>query len=158
MEIRALSEGDLGAVAEIWNPIIRDTAITFNPVEKTLDDLRAWLSAPGPALGAFEGERLLGFASAHQFRGGLGYRRTFEHSINLGPEGRGRGLGRPLMEALFDALRPTEVHSLIGAITATNAVSIAFHARLGFVEVGRIPQAGWKFDLWHDLVLMQKIL
>ncbi|SFH65481.1 GNAT family N-acetyltransferase [Albimonas pacifica] len=158
MEIRALTKDDLDAVADLWNPLIRETTITFNPVEKTLDDLREWLAAPGPALGAFEGGALIGFASAHQFRGGLGYRRTYEHSINLAPEARGRGLGRPLMEALFEVLRPTEVHSLIGAITATNAASIALHARLGFSEVGRIPQAGWKFGVFHDLVLMQKIL
>jgi phosphinothricin acetyltransferase len=29
---------------------------------------------------------------------------------------------------------------------------------MGYTEVGRLPQVGWKFDRWHDLVLMQKIL
>ena len=158
MEIRPLASPDLPAVAAVWNPIVRETAITFTSVEKTPEALLAWLETPGPCLGLFEGGRLLGFASAHQFRPGPGYARTFEHSINLAPEARGRGLARPLMEALFEALRPTGVHSLIGAITASNAASIAFHARLGFAEVGRIPDAGWKFDRFHDLVLMQKIV
>lgn len=158
MEIRALRQNDLPAVAEIWNPLVRETTITFTSEEKTPEALAAWLAAPGPCLGGFEGETLLGFVSAHQFRPGPGYARTYEHSINLAPEARGRGLARPLMEALFAALRPTPVHSLIGAITATNAASIALHARLGFAEVARIPEAGWKFDRFHDLVLMQKTL
>ena len=158
MEIRPLTEADLPAVAEIWNPIIRDTDITFNPVEKTVENLAPWWTDPGPKLGAFEDGRLVAWAAAHQFRGGLGYRRTYEHSVHVAPSHRGGGVARPLMEALMAALREEGIHSTIGAITATNAASLAFHARLGFIEVGRIPQAGWKFERFHDLVLMQKIL
>lgn len=158
MELRALEAADLGGVAAIWNPIIRDTNITFTDIEKTPEALAEWLGAGGPRLGAFEGGRLIGFASAGQFRGGPGYRFTFEHSVHLAPEARGRGLARPLMEAMFAALRPLGVHSLIGAITGDNRASLALHARLGFVEVGRMDEAGWKFGRWHALVLVEKRL
>jgi len=50
------------------------------------------------------------------------------------------------------------VHSLIGGISADNAGGLAFHARLGFVEVGRVAEAGLKAGRRIDLVLMQKRL
>jgi phosphinothricin acetyltransferase len=29
---------------------------------------------------------------------------------------------------------------------------------MGYREVARLPEVGWKFGRWHDLVLMQKML
>jgi len=45
---------------------------------------------------------------------------------------------------------------MIGAIESTNTASIALHAQFGFVEVGRLPEIGWKFDRWLSLILMQR--
>ena len=159
MEIRALTPADLPQVAAIWNPIIRETAITFTPIEKTPQALDAWLAEDGPHLGAFDDAgRMLAWAAAHPFRPGPGYRFTWEHSIHAAPAARGTGVAAPLLEALIADLRARGVRSVIGAITASNARSLAFHARHGFQEVGRIPDAGWKLETWHDLVLMQRLL
>jgi phosphinothricin acetyltransferase len=49
-------------------------------------------------------------------------------------------------------------HVLVAAIDATNTDSLAFHERLGFVEVGRMPETGFKFGRWLDLVLMQRVI
>ena len=37
--IRAAAEGDVAGILAIWNPVIRDTLATFNPVEKTAGDI-----------------------------------------------------------------------------------------------------------------------
>jgi phosphinothricin acetyltransferase len=47
---------------------------------------------------------------------------------------------------------------LVGAIDAENAASIALHAGLGFEPAGHLPQVGFKFGRWLDLVLMTLIL
>ena len=47
---------------------------------------------------------------------------------------------------------------LVAGIDADNGDSIRFHERLGFVEVARMPETGYKFGRWLDLVLMQRIL
>ena len=49
-------------------------------------------------------------------------------------------------------------HVMIGAIDGENAGSIRFHARHGFVEVARLPEVGFKFGRWLDLVLVQRVL
>jgi phosphinothricin acetyltransferase len=62
------------------------------------------------------------------------------------------------MEALFAQARLAGIHALFAGVSAENDPGIAFHARLGFREVGRLPEAGRKFDRWLTLVLMQKML
>ncbi|MFI5044836.1 MAG: GNAT family N-acetyltransferase, partial [Acidimicrobiales bacterium] len=49
-------------------------------------------------------------------------------------------------------------HVMVGGIDADNAGSIRFHRRLGFVEVARMPEVGFKFGRWLDLVLVQRTL
>jgi phosphinothricin acetyltransferase len=47
---------------------------------------------------------------------------------------------------------------MIAGVSAENAEGQAFHARLGFDEIARIREAGFKFGRYIDLVLMQKFL
>lgn len=159
MSIRAAAPEDAGAIAGIWNPYIRETAVTFTTEEKTEAGLAADIAArPGAFFVACENDAVLGFATAFAFRGGPGYRHTLEHTVQLAPGARGRGLGRALMTGLEDALRDRGAHVLVAGVSGENAAGIAFHAAIGFETVGRMPQVGHKFGRWMDLVLMQKIL
>lgn len=162
LTLRDATPEDAPLVASIWNPIIRDTVITFNPEERSADFLAQMITnrqAQGHAfLMAYAGSTPLGFASYDQFRGGLGYSRCMEHTINLAPAARGQGAGRALMLALEDHAARAGHHIMVAAITASNEGSIAFHERLGYSHVGTMPQVGWKFGQFHDLYLMQKTL
>ncbi len=156
--IRAAELRDAGGVAAIWNPLIRDTTVTFTPDEKTIAEVEAMIAGPDPMLVIEEAGAILGFARYFQFRGGAGYRFTAEHTILLAPQGRGGGRGRALMTALADHARAAGRHSLIGGVSAENAAGLAFHAACGFQVVGTVPEAGFKFGRWLDLVLMQRRL
>lgn len=157
--IRAALAADAAAIAAFWNPMIRDTAITFNPVEKTPEDVADMIATRACFLVAEGGGRVLdGFATYAQFRGGLGYAFAQEHTIVLAPGGRGRGTGRALMAALEDHARAAGHHIMVAGVSGSNPDGIAFHAAIGYREVGRVAEAGWKLGRWHDLVLMQKML
>ena len=162
MLIRPATAQDAPAICAIWNPVIRDTLATFNSVEKTPDDITAMLSEKATQGHAFllaEAENtILGFATFGQFRGGIGYAHTFEHTIILGDQARGRGVGRALMTALEDAARTAGGHSLFAGVSAGNPAGVAFHRALGFQEVATLPEVGRKFERWLDLVLLQKLL
>lgn len=160
--IRPALPDDCPAIAAIWNEIIRTTTITFNPNEKSVAELQALLAqrqADGHGFFVAESEgKVLGFCTYGQFRAGAGYARSMEHSINLAPEARGLGLGRGLLAVAEDHARAGGAHVMVAAITGANSESITFHARLGYEEVGRMPEQGWKFGQYHELVLMQKLL
>ena len=44
MTIRPATIADCTSIATIWNQVIRDTAITFNPTEKSADDVAAMIA------------------------------------------------------------------------------------------------------------------
>jgi L-amino acid N-acyltransferase len=159
MILRRARAADAAAICAIANALARDTLITFSTVQKTVDEVKAGISELGAAFQVVEhGGKIAGYASYKAFRPGPGYAFSKEHTIALDPSMRGRGLGRALMARLMAEARADDVHVLIGAISAANPAGLAFHASIGFAEVGRLPQAGFKAGKWLDLVLMQKIL
>ncbi len=158
MIIRDAEAADAGAIAAIWNHEIRDGVSTFNTIEKELGALKATLASEAVFLVAEEAGEVLGFATFGPFRGGPGYARTMEHTIYLQDAARGKGIGRALMDALEVRARAAGVHVLVAGVGGENSAGIAFHTRIGFVEVARMPEVGRKFDRWMDLVLLQKML
>ncbi len=159
MTVRPARPQDAPALLPLLNTLIRDTTVTFTNREKTADDIREDILSRGAAfLVAEQAGQILGFASYAQFRGGPGYARSMEHSILLGEGARGKGVGRGLLTALCDHARGQGVHVMVAGVSAENAAGLAFHARMGFVETGRMAEVGFKFGRYLDLVLMQKIL
>jgi phosphinothricin acetyltransferase len=159
--IRPATADDAAAIAALWNVIIREPHVTFTTVEKSADDVAGLIAtrtgAGWPFLVADDGA-VLGFATYTPFRDGPGYRRTMEHSVNLAAAARGRGIGRALIAALVAEAEAGGIRSLIAAVSAINPDGLAFHRRLGFTEVGRVPDAGWKGGRYIDLVLLQRLI
>ncbi len=160
--IRAATAADANEIAEIWNHYIRETLTTFTTAQKTVDGVAAMI-AEKEALGhgtfvAVTDDGVAGFATYGQFRTGPGYARTMEHSVMLRPGIAGRGFGRALMTAVEDHARAGGAHSIFAGVSAANETGRAFHARLGYAEIGRLPEVGFKWGRWIDLLLMQKML
>lgn len=157
--IRAARQSDAAALAAIWNHYIRDTTVTFLPDEKSEEDLVTLIKGPDPMVVWDDGSGVTGFARHFPFRSGRGYLKTVEHTILLAPDAQKKtGAGRALMEALFLDAKGAGKHSMIAGISGENLPAMAFHARLGFTEIARLPQVGYKFGRFLDLVLMQKLL
>jgi len=156
--VRLATGLDADAVAAIWNPYIRETSVTFNALEKTADEVAALIATRPAFFVALDQGRVAGFATYDQFRGGVGYARTMEHTIQLAPGASGRGHGRALMRAVEDHARMGGAHSMFAGVSGENPEGRAFHARLGYAETAVLPAVGWKFGRWMDLVLMQKFL
>ncbi|MDE2578159.1 MAG: N-acetyltransferase [Hyphomicrobiales bacterium] len=162
MTIRPARESDVPAMAEILNNAIVHSLATWMHKPFSLENRRAWFGerqAQGfPSFVAEIDGVVAGYSSYGPFRAYDGYARTVEHSVYVHADFRRRGLGRALMAPLLEAARARGDHVMVAAIALPNEPSIALHAALGFVEVGRMPEVGWKFDAWRDLLLMQKII
>ncbi|WP_425043932.1 N-acetyltransferase family protein [Primorskyibacter sp. S87] len=156
--IRPAQAGDAKAIADFWNPQIRETMITFSSVEKTPEEIALMIDhRPIFLVAELEGQ-VVGFATYRQFRGGIGYARTMEHTVILAPSARQRGLGRALMREIEAHAKAAGAHTMIAGVSSGNQDARAFHAALGYDYVVILPEVGQKFEKWWDLVLMQKFL
>lgn len=165
MNIRDANLDDVEAITELYNALIPTTAVAWTESLQSVDERRSWLARQAdesfPVLVAVEGDQVVGFCAYGHFRGAgkwPGYSFTAEHTIHVAEAAWGTGVGRRLMTALIDRARTNGVHVLVAAIDGENDASVAFHERLGFLEVARMPQVGHKFGRWLDLILMQLVL
>ncbi len=162
--VRDATLADLPAIVDVLNVAV-DTTTVYSERAYTLENRQSWLEARSergfPVLVADREGAFAGFGTYGDFRDSValpGYRTTVEHSVYVAGGHEGGGVGRIIVEALVDRAREASVHVMVGAIDAENKASIRFHERLGFVEVGRMPEIATKWDRWLTLVLMQRII
>jgi L-amino acid N-acyltransferase YncA len=162
VNVRDATPEDLPQILAIYNQVIANTTAVWTEEPATLADREAWFAgrkaAGYPILVAGEGTSVSGFASFGDFRAWPGYRFTVEHSIHVRDGERRRGIGSALLPALIDRATKLNKHVMIAGIEGGNAASILLHQRFGFIEAGRLFQAGPKFNRFIDLVFLQRTL
>ncbi len=163
MHIRPSLPADLPALTAIYTHHVLHGTGTFElepPDEAEMARRHADVAGKGlPWLVAEEAGQVRGYAYANHFRPRRAYRFCLEDSIYLAPAAQGRGIGRLLLAELLarcEALGARQMLAVIG--DAANAGSIGVHRALGFEHTGVLKAAGWKFDQWRDVILMQKAL
>ena len=165
MRIRDATEADLPAIRELYNALIPTTTVAWTEQLESAEERAAWFAAQQrdgfPVLVAEDGGTVVGYGAYGWFRMDgrwPGYDRTVEHSIHVAESRWGTGVGRSIVEALVERARAAGLHVIVAAVDGDNAGSIAFHERLGFTQVARMPEVGHKFGRWLDLVLLQRTL
>ncbi|MBT2483957.1 MULTISPECIES: GNAT family N-acetyltransferase [unclassified Microbacterium] len=162
VQIRDAEPADLPTITEIHNHAVVHTTAIWNEDAVDVDDRAAWLADRTgrgyPVIVAADETGVVGYASYAQWRPHSGYRHTVEHSVYVRGDQRGRGIGTTVMTAIIERARASGIHVMIGGIESANTASIALHERLGFREVGRMPQVGAKFGRWLDLSMLQLTL
>lgn len=152
--IRPAVASDAAAICGIYNPYVLNTTISFElePVsEHTMAARMADIQAHFPWL-VYEAEgELLGYAYASKWKPRAAYARSVESSVYLREGLGGRGIGRQLYAALFEALRPLGTHLVLGGIALPNAASVALHERMGFVKCAHFSEVGEKFGRLLDV-------
>lgn len=159
------TDDDLPAILAIFNQVIATSTAIYRDEPLTLEDRRAWLAARRadgfPVLVARDpGDgRAVAVGSYGWFRTApTGYASTIEHTVLVDASARGAGLGTALVLALIERAATDGFHVMVASIDAENAGSIRMHERLGFREVGRMPEVARKAGRWVDLVLLQRSL
>jgi L-amino acid N-acyltransferase len=151
------------AILAIFNDAILNSTALYDYQPRTMPNMVTWFEAKRqgkfPVIGLEDSQgKLLAFGSYGTFRAFPAYKYSVEHSVYVHPDHRGQGLGRIILQQLIAAAHDNGLHAVIGAIDASNAGSIALHERMGFRHVGTLPQVGFKFGRWLDLVFYQLLL
>ncbi len=161
--VRPSHDADMAAITTIYAHAVLHGTGTFELEPPTLDDMvqrRANVTSRGwPWLVAERGGDVLGYAYANDFRPRRAYRFCLENSIYIADGARSRGIGRALLAELVTRCEVRGARQMLAVIgDSANIASIALHRGFGFEHCGQLNAAGWKFDRWLDVVLMQKAL
>jgi phosphinothricin acetyltransferase len=161
--VRHAAMDDAPALLDIYNHYVRETPITFDLEPRTLAQRREWLAGFAPTgryqcLVAMRDGRAIGWASSSRFKERQAYETSIETGIYLAPGETGRGLGRRLYAALFEALRGEDLHRAYGGVTQPNPASNRLHEAMGFVRRGVLPEIGRKFGRYWDVAFYVKPL
>lgn len=157
--IRRARPSDAESIANIYTPIVEQTAISFElhapseeqiakRIESTLRH-HEWLVAD-------TARGLAGYAYASAHRPREAYDRSVETSAYVHSEHRGQGLGRALYEALFVSLASRSFHNAFAGIALPNDASTALHKAVGFEHIGTFKEVGYKFGRFHDVSWWQR--
>ena len=154
--IRPVEKRDAAHITAIYNHYINNTVVTFETdtiAEHDIIDRFEKVQASGLPWLVAENEQgeVLGYAYATKWRERFAYRFSVEVTVYVSPNHGGKGLGTKLYDALFETLRQSEVHSVIGGITLPNPASVALHEKFGMHKVAHFEEVGFKFDKWQDV-------
>ena len=164
VSIRPALLSDCGAIARIYAPAVTHGTTSFEleaPDEAEMALRMGALTEKGyPYLVAELDNAVAGYAYAGPYRARPAYRFTVENSIYVAPEAHRRGVGRALLTALIDACAERGYRQMLAVIgdSPNQPGSIGLHKACGFVEVGKLPDVGFKFGRWLDSLLMQRAL
>ncbi|MFJ2367930.1 GNAT family N-acetyltransferase [Microbacterium sp. NPDC087665] len=162
MQIRDAVITDLEPITAIHNNAVVHTTAIWNEDAVDVDDRAVWLAERTcdgfPVIVAADDSGVLGYASFGRWRPHSGFKHTVEHSVYVRDGQQGRGIGKTLMVELIARARAQGIHVMVAAVESGNAASVALHEKLGFVDVGRMPQVGAKFGRWLDLSFLQLTL
>jgi len=159
--IRLATSRDASAIHAIYAPIVRDTFISFEldvPPVGEIERRIASTVARFPWLAFEDGEGLAGYAYAGEHRERAAYQWSVDVSCYVHERARRRGIGARLYRALLRILARQGFTNAFAGIALPNPGSVAMHASVGFVELGRYRDVGFKAGAWHDTVWMQRRL
>jgi phosphinothricin acetyltransferase len=161
--IRLATAADAAAVRAIYGPVIETTAISFELVVPSEDEMAARITSRQPAYPWLvaegdDGLGVIGYAYAGQFKDRAAYDWSVETSAYIAETARGRGVGRALYAALLAVLEAQGYRQAMGGIALPNEASIRLHEGAGFTLVGVYRAVGWKFGTWHDVGWWQRPL
>jgi phosphinothricin acetyltransferase len=159
--IRPAVRSDLARLTEIYNYYVVHTPVTFDVEPYTVERRESWFAQFGATgryrlLVAEENEVVIGYAGTTRFRPKAAYETTVETTIYCDQNVTGRGIGRRLYAALFDAVRGEDIHRFVAGYALPNPATAAIHERFGFKVVGVFSENGRKFGKYWDVCWVER--
>ncbi|UCD37067.1 MAG: N-acetyltransferase [Fidelibacterota bacterium] len=159
--INPATRKDLESITAIYNQAILNTTATFDTQEKSEEEQEIWYDQHGdsyPLLVARLNGAIVGWAALSPWSDRCAYETTAEVSVYVADEHRGQGVGIQLLQALLEAGTKSGLHLAVARIVEGNPASLRLHKKVGFRTVGTLKEAGYKFEQYLDVIIMEKLL
>ena len=151
--IRTATEQDGAGLLDIYGPIVRDTAISFELEVPSIEEMARRIRdgvVKHPWL-VWDDSGIAGYAYASTLRARAAYAWSVEVSVYVDTARQRAGIGRELYGALLRVLRRQGYFGVFAGIRLPSPESVALHESLGFSRIGVFPEVGFKFGEWHDV-------
>lgn len=166
ISLRLATLADAEQIRTIYNHEVMHTVATFDLVPRSLADQQEWLTARSGAFAAIvavdddaeHGADVVGFGALSPYKERAAYRTSVENSVYVDRERHSQGIGRLLLQELLSMAELSGFHAVFARINASGEASIALHRRCGYELVGIEREVGRKFNRWHDVALMERLL
>ena len=168
MKIESVTINDAEELLSIYAPYVENTAITFEyevPSKEEFIQRIKNISSKYPYIKAVDNGRITGYAYAGNFKDRRAYDWSVETTIYVKNDCKRAGIGRALYTELERELKEMGILNMNSCIACPvkksdylNDDSIRFHTKMGFTEVGRFHNSGYKFGEWFDMIWMEKMI
>ncbi len=161
ISLRPAASDDAAAILDIYAPVVRDTAASFEVKSPSVTEMQARVQtilADYPWLVAERDGRILGYAYASRHRPRPAYQWVVETSIYVHPDARRQGLAARLYTALFNILQLQGLYKAYAVITLPGLSSVGLHESLGFRQFAVYKAVGFKLGAWRDVGWWERVL
>jgi L-amino acid N-acyltransferase YncA len=158
---RRATAGDAPAIAHIYNQGIEDRLATFETELRTAAGIAVTLAERGARYPTMVVERegnVVAWAGSSPYSSQPCYAGIAEFSVYTERTARGSGAGRAALSGLIDACEQRGFWKLVSRVFIENATSRALCAGLGFREVGVYERHAQLDGVWHDCVIVERLL
>jgi L-amino acid N-acyltransferase YncA len=152
--IRLVTPDDARGVQEIYAPVVRQTAISFELEPPTVEEIQQRIVKTlehWPWLVCAHAGNILGYVYASEHRTRPAYQWSVDVSVYVHGHARRSGVGQALYCSLFALLTLQGFYQAYAGITLPNPASVGLHESLGFQPVGVYRAVGYKLGAWHDV-------
>jgi phosphinothricin acetyltransferase len=156
--IRRATTEDASAVAAIYEPYCQNSAVSFETVAPSAENMSTRISSIGaerPWLVLEDHRAVVGYAYAAAHHERDAYRWAVSTAIYVSNAHHRRGVGRALYATLFELLHHLGYFTATAGITLPNTGSVGLHEAFGFTLVGVYRHIGFKRGGWHDVAWYQ---
>lgn len=164
--VRIASLEDAQRIADIYGYYVANTAITFEYVPPSADEMRRRIESTlekYPYLVAERDGTVVGYAYAGAFITRSACDWSCEVTVYVDKTAKGQGIGRLLYAELETHLRRMGILNLYALVASPSVEdeylthnSEKFHAHVGFVRIGKSHNCACKFGRWYNMLWMEK--
>jgi len=152
--LRVAERRDADAIAAIYAPIVRETAISFETEPPSAEEMAGRIEKTLPShpwLVAVRAGVVVGYAYASEHQQRAAYRWSVNVTAYIDAAARRAGVGRKLYGALAPILRAQGFRSAFAGIALPNDASVGLHEMVGFTALGLYKDVGFKLGAWRDV-------
>jgi len=161
LTIRPAANADAGAIGTIYDEAAAGGTATFATGPHTAGERRAWLAARGSRspvrCGVIDGE-VVAWSALAPFSHRDWYAGVGEYTVYVAGWGRGRGIGRRMLDDLATEAPAHGYWKLVGMILPGNAAGLALAHGAGFRDVGTHRAHARREGEWRDVTIVERHL